>query len=293
MPRKAAKPKSELRSEEIGASPRPLWTGSLSFGLLNIPVALLSAQEEAPVSFALLDRRDFGHIGYRYYNKTTGKEVPRTEISKGFEVKDDKYVILTDEDFKRANPKAVSSLEIEDFVSLEELDPMLFDRPYYLVPGKNGEKGYRLLRDVMQESKKVAIGKVVLFRKQRLAAVMPSGEYLVLELLRFAREILTVDEMKSLGPRLDSIKISPKEIEIAETLVKEMTAKWKPERYQDTYHDDLAKMIAAKAKKGALVTAEEPLKKEEAVTATGNVVDLMPLLKRSLATGRRKRHAAK
>lgn len=294
VPRNAAKSKSSphVRHREVSeALPRALWTGSLSFGLLNIPVALLSAQEEAPISFALLDRRDFGHVGYRYYNKTTGKEVPRSEIAKGFKYKNGKYVILTDEDFRRANPRAVSAIEIEDFVSIEEVDPMLFDRPYYLVPGKNGEKGYRLLRDVMKETKKAAIGKTVIFRKQHLVAVLARGEYLVLELLRFAREVLTADEMKGFGPRLDSVKISSREIEIAESLVNEMTVKWRPEKYQDTYHEDLERLIAARAKKGGLVKAEEPAQVEEAFTTTSNVVDLMPLLKRSLATGRRKRHA--
>jgi DNA end-binding protein Ku len=189
--KKKSSPKNKSRSEKKTAdagnatSGRSLWSGSISFGLLNIPVSLGSAKEEANLSFQLLDKRDYGHIGYRQYNKTTGKEVPKDKIVKGYELQDGKFVIVDDDDFKRANPRAVSSIDIEDFVEYKEMDPMLFDTPYYLRPAKNGEKGYMLLRDVMKKEGKVAIGKVVLFRKQRLVAIIVRGEYLVLEMLRF------------------------------------------------------------------------------------------------------------
>ncbi len=272
---------TKAKGEHLG---RSLWTGSLSFGLLNIPVSLASAQEEAPVGFDMIDKRNYGRIGYRQYNKTTGKEVTRNQIVKGYEYKPGEYVLLTDEDFKRANPRAVSTIDIEDFVVLSEMDPMLFEKPYYLNPSKGGEKGYRLLRDVMKRTGKVAIGRAVLFRKQRLVAIIPRGEYLVLEQLRFAREILTSDEMASLDRRLKDVKIAPREIEMAESLVNGMTAKWNPDKYEDTYHQDLIKLLEAKAKKGTIEPAEEA---EEIVsvdeeTPKGKVVDLMPLLKKSL-----------
>jgi DNA end-binding protein Ku len=275
---------------------RSLWTGSLSFGLLNIPVSLGSAKEEADLSFQLLDKRDYGHIGYRQYNKSTGKEVPRDKIVKGYEYEDGKFVIVTDEDFRRANPRAVSTIDIEDFVQYREMDPMLFDTPYYLRPEKNGEKGYLLLRDVMKQEGKVAIGKVVLFRKQRLVAVIVRGDYLVLEMLRFDREILTADEMAGLDDRFSGVKISPREIEMAASLVNGMTSKWDPNKYEDTYQKQLLETIKAKVKKGGVEALESTEEEESVPMPRGKVVDLMPLLKKSLA-GRKgksaetKRHA--
>jgi len=165
-------------------------------------------------------------------------------------------------------------------VSANEIDPMLFSHAYYLVPAKNGEKGYLLLREVMQETEKVAIGKVVLFRKQRLVTIMPRGDYLVLEVMRFAREVLTLDEMASLTPRLKGVKVSPREIDMAEALVQGMSVKWKPEKYHDTYSEDLLKLIAAKARKGGVIEEVEPPAAEEEVPR-GKVVDLMPILKKS------------
>ena len=283
--RKAAKRKSEEKSEGGG---RSLWSGSLSFGLLNIPVTLGSAKEEADLHFQMLDSRDFGHIGYRQYNKSTGKEVPKDKITKGYEYENGKFVLVTDEDFKRANPRAVSSIDLEDFVELKDLDPMLFESPYYLRPGKNGEKGYRLLRDVMLRTNKVAVGKVVLFRKQRLVAVIPRGDFLILEVLRFDREILTVDEVEGLDARLSKVKISPREIEMAEALVAGMTSKWNARKYEDTYHEDLLRMIKLKAKKGT-ITAQDIPEVREAPESGGKIVDLMPLLRRSLEAGKKQR----
>lgn len=281
LTRTKAKPKKEAKS-------RPLWNGSLSFGLLNIPVSLTSAQQEANLSFQLLDRRDHAHIGYRQYNKNTGKEVPRNQIVKGYEYQDGKFVVVTDEDFKRANPRATSTIDIEDFVLYDEIDPMLFDTPYYLQPGKNGEKGYCLLRDVMKAEQKVAVGRVVLFRKNRLVAILVRGDYLVLEVLRFNRQILTSDEIQGLEELVAGVKISSKEIEMARALVAGMTVKWDPRKYEDSYQEQLLKVIEAKAKKGGIQALEPPEDEKEDVTPKGKVVDLMPLLKKSLESGRKK-----
>ena len=282
------KPSEENETHTGGLSGRSLWSGSLSFGLLNIPVAVHSAKEEADIGFQMLDKRNFGHIGYRQYNKTTGKEVTRDQIVKGYEYEKGKFVLVTDEDFKKANPRAVSTVDIEDFVHLEEVDPMLFENPYYLTPAQNGEKGYRLLRDVMQKTKKVAIGRVVLFRKHRLVAIIPRGDYLVLEVLRFGREVLTSDEMEGLGSKLDHVKVSSREIEMAEHLVEGMTAKFNANKYHDTYQEQLLAFIQAKAKKGT-VEATEPEEKEGEETPKSNIVDLMPLLKKSIEAGRKAR----
>lgn len=285
--RKRAK-KADDADEEGSSHSRNLWTGSISFGLLNIPVGLSGAKEGTPVSFSLLDKRNFGHVGYKQYNKTTGREIPRDQIAKGYEYQKGKYVIVTDEDFKRANPRAVSTIDIEDFVDIADVDPMMFEQPYYLMPQKSGEKGYRLLREVLDQTKKAAVGKVVLFRKQRLVSIFPRGDYLVLEVLRFAREVLTVDEMQGLDKRLKGVKVSPREVEMAEALVKGMTAKWDPDKYEDTYHKDLMKLIQAKIKKGGVIAAEEEISEDkQEPESSGDVVDLMPLLKKSLEAGRR------
>jgi DNA end-binding protein Ku len=286
---KSSKSKSATKSKR-GAktdseNPRNMWSGSLSFGLLNIPVSLRSAIEEKNVSFDLLDKKNFGHIGYKQYNKSTGREVTHSQIVKGYEYKKGKYVLVTDADFKKANPRAVSTVDIEDFIDLEEMNPMFFEKPYYLVPAKNGEKGYRLLRDVMGSTRKIAIGRVVLFRKQRLVAILPQGDYLVLMMLRFARELLTENEMPSLAGRLKDVRISSRELEMAESLVEGMTSKWDPEKYKDTYQDQLIKLIENKAKKGTIEAEEEEAETEEVETSAAEAPDLMALLKKSLEKG--------
>jgi len=288
--RPRTKSRSDSSSGEHQGRSRSLWSGSISFGLLNIPVSIVSAKQEAGISFDLLDKRDHARIGYRQYNKSTGKEVSRGEIVKGYQLGSGKYVIVSDQDFQRANPKAVSSVDIEDFVNLEDLSPMLFENPYYLCPQKGGEKGYALLRDVMRKTKKVAVGKVVLFRRQHLVAILPAGDYLVIELLRFDREIRTPDEMEGLKETLGRVKLTDKEIQMAESLLEGMTTKWDHSRYADTYEDDLLKRIHAKARKGTLVDAVEPDESESSEEAhPSKVVDLMPLLKKSLEAGKRKR----
>ncbi len=168
------------------SGPRSLWRGAISFGLVNIPVLVFSAKEQEDLHFTMLDPSDLSPIGYRYYNKSTGEEVSRASTVKAYRYKPDQYVIMTDADFKKANPKATQTIDIENFVELDEIDPVYFERAYYLKPGKSGDKGYRLLCEALQKSRKVAIAKMVLHTKQHLVAIIPRGKYLLLELLRFA-----------------------------------------------------------------------------------------------------------
>lgn len=260
---------------------RSMWNGTLSFGLLNIPVALFSAKEQKSIHFNLLDKNDFSRIGYKQFNKTTGKDVPKKDIVKGYEYEPDQFVLITEKDFTKANPKASENIDIEDFINLEDVDPLLFERPYYLSPGKNGAKGYKLLRRVMEETKKVAIGKIVLHGKQRLVAILSRGEHLVLEILRYAKEILEADEIELPNDdKLEKVKISDKELKMAKELVNGMTAKWQPEKYKDTYKNDLLKMIKNKIKGGKSIESETPEQIEP--TSDRQVIDLMPLLKKSL-----------
>ncbi len=262
---------------------RGIWSGAISFGLLNIPVSIMSSKEEERLSFRLLDKRDNSPIGYKQYNKSTGREVDRKNIVKAYEHKKNAFVVLTEEDFLKANPKATQTIDIEDFVNVEDVDILLFEKPYYLVPGKNGEKGYVLLRRVLEESKKAAVAKFVLRNRQHLVTIMARGDYLILEILRFAHEIQEVHEAEYLDDfKLDRVRISAKELQMAKSLVNDMTSKWKPEQYKDTYQDELLKYIQRKVKKGDV---EEGAEIETVTETNTNVVDLMPLLRKSLAAG--------
>ena len=270
---------------------RGIWSGAISFGLLNIPVSVMSAKEEERLSFKMLDKRNHSPIGYKQYNKATGKEVDRKNIEKAYEYKKNQFVLITEEDFLKANPKATRTIDIEDFVSLDEVDILLFEKPYYLIPGKNGEKGYVLLRKILEETKKVAVAKFVLRSKQHLVAVMARGDYLILEMLRFSHEVQEIHEAEFLDDfHLEKIKVSPKEMKAAKTLVDEMTAKWKPDQYKDTYQDELLKYIKKKIKAGDVADVEEP-EKDIKETNT-NVIDLMPFLQKSLKAGAAKKTAA-
>lgn len=261
---------------------RSLWKGAISFGLLNIPIELMNASQEKRLSFHMLDKRDNAAIGYRQYNKATGKDIDKKNIVKGFEYEKNQFVLIDNKDFIKANPKATQTVDIEDFVDIQDLDFLLFEKPYYLIPGKNGEKGYVLLRKVLEQTKKVAIAKFVLRNSQHLAAVIPKGDYLILEVLRFAHEIHEVSEVDFLDKaKMNQIKISAKELKVAQDLVQGMTTEWQPKQYKDTYQDELSKYIRRKIKSGDTEVSES--KEEENITNT-NLVDLMPLLRKSLET---------
>lgn len=264
---------------------RGIWTGAISFGLINIPVQIMSAKESESISFRMLDSRDNSPIGYKQINKSTGKEVDRKYIVKGYEYEPNQYVIMDEEDFEAANPKQTKTIDIEDFVEVEDLDPLLFEKPYYLVPAKNGEKGYVLLRKVLQKTKKAAVARFVLRKKQHLVAIMARGDYLICEQLRYAQEVREVDQARFLEDvDLEKVKISDKEIAMAQSLVDGMTADWDPDKYHDTYNDDLMKRIELKANKGDLQTAPEV---DDVKPTNTNIVDLMPLLEKSLEAAKR------
>ena len=255
-----------------------IWKGAISFGLLNIPVNLMKAEEEKNLHFSMLDKNDLHPIKYKKTNAKTGKEVPWNRIVKGYEFKKGEFVIMEDKDFKAANVEATGTIDIENFVDLADVDPMFLEKPYYLVPEKNGTKGYFLLVEAMKKSKKVAIGKIVMRSKQHLALIMARGDYLVLELLRFAHEVLEVDEVDYFST-IKKVKFTPKELKMAQDLIEGMTEAWKPDLYKDTYQTDLKKIIQRKVKAGKGKEIEYDMPEPEKLS---NVVDLMPLLKKSL-----------
>ena len=263
--------------------PRSLWKGAISFGLVNIPVVLYSAEDRNSFDLTMLDRRNMKPVGFKRYNKETDKEVGWDDIVKGYEYEKERYVVLTDEDFKRANVEATQTVDIVAFVDAEEIAPTYFETPYYLAPDKRGEKGYALLRETLRSTNKFAIANVVIRTRQYLAALIPTGDVIVLNTLRYKNEVRSVKDIEVPSGNLKTSGVSPREIEMAKKLVDEMTERWKPERYRDTYHEDLMKLIDKRIKAGkteVISEAEDDEKQEK--PAKGEVIDLMALLKRSV-----------
>lgn len=264
-----------------------IWKGAISFGLLNIPVSLQKAQQEKELSFSMLDGKDLSPIKYKKVSAKSGNEVPWDRIVKGHEYQKGEYVIMNKDDFKAANPKATQTIDIEDFVNFQDIDLMFLEKPYYLVPQKAGLKGYFLLVEALKRTNKVAIGRIVIRTKMHLVMIMAKEDYLILELLRFGHEVLDVEEVNYLKD-LEKPKFSPKELKMAEELIEGMSAEWNPEQYQDTYYDDLMKVIQMKIKAGEGQEIQWELPKESKGN-TGKVVDLMPLLQKSLEQRRKEK----
>jgi DNA end-binding protein Ku len=268
-----------------------LWTGNISFGLVNIPVSLVTAEAHDELDFTLLDERDDSPIGYQKINKSTGKPVPNDRIVRGFEYQDGRYVIVSDADLKRASPERTQRIDILSFVAAGEIPPMYFDRPYYLEPGRGGDRGYALFREALRRSGKVAVASVVVKTRQHLAAVLAQDDLLVLDLLRYAAELREPSKLRVPGG-LKSLKITDREVSMAERLIAEMTESWKPERYHDEYRDELLAFIKKRGRAGQLAASPEP--EEEAAPSRGRraeVIDIADLLQKSLAKAapRRKR----
>ncbi|HET7543156.1 MAG TPA: Ku protein [Polyangiaceae bacterium] len=264
--------------------PRAIWSGSLGFGLVQIPVALHAVEETDDLSLTLLDKRDFSPIGYERINKKTGKEVKWQDTVKGYESAPGKYVVLTERDFVAANPKSTHQIDILDFVEMSHIDPHYIDKPYVLVPGKFGKKPYVLLREVLTRSNKAGIAKLVLRTRQHLCAVIPHGKALSLLLLRFADELRETGDLDVPDENLKQLGITSKELEMAEKLVSGMVDEWQPERYRDDYRKDLLSLIHARAKAGDINTVPKAEKAPRAAKPA-KVVDLMALLAESVKSG--------
>jgi len=261
--------------------PRPIWKGSISFGLVNIPITLFPAERQFDLHFQMIDSRNHARVRYKRVNEVTGEEVPWNEIVKGYEFEDDNYILLSDEDFKQADREASKLIEIEDFVEIDAIDYAYYDKPYYLVPGKGGEKGYVLLREALRRKGKVGIARVVIRTKEYLAALIPEGDALVLDLLRYHQQLRDLDEYAIPHGELEDFKVTRKELDLAETLVESMAADWEPEKYHDEYRDALMAWIEKKASEGRTEALPEE-KEAEAAAEGGKVIDMMSLLKKSL-----------
>jgi DNA end-binding protein Ku len=259
--------------------PRGLWKGAISFGLVNVPVELFSAEKRTKeLDLTMLDKRDLAPVGYKRYNKSTEEDVPWSEIVKGYEYEDGKYVVLSDEDFRRANVEASKTVDIHAFVDRDEIAPKFFETPYYLGPGKSGAKAYVLLREALEKAGKVGIATVVIRTRQYLAAVFPEDGVLMMNTLRYADGLRQASDIEAPSAKT---RVTAKEIELALRLMKDMEEKWDPEKYKDTYRDDLMQRIEEKVKAGQTEEITEPAK-EGRQRKGAEVIDLMALLKKSV-----------
>jgi DNA end-binding protein Ku len=269
---------------------RTLWKGAISFGLVTIPVSLYPATRREELKFRMLRKSDHSPINYKRVAEADGKEVPWDQIVKGYEYEKDRYVILKDEDFARVDVEATQTVDIINFVALDDVDPLLFYKPYYLEVGKGGDKAYVLLRDSLLKTGKIAIAKVVIRARQHLAAVKPQKDGLILELMHFPEELIDVEEFKE--PKEKTI--GKAEMRMAEQLIDSMSSPWKPEDYSDDYREALEKIIEDKIEHGDKKTQSR--RKRPSKT---NIIDLAEVLKKSLQEtksakpARRRKPAAK
>lgn len=258
---------------------RVIWKGSISFGLVHIPVALYSGEQRDELNLSMLDRRDASPVGYKRVNKNTGKEVPWEHVVKGYEYDKGEYVILEDEDFEKANVKATQTVEIVGFVEAGAIPFTYFNRPYYTEPINKGEKVYALLRETLKNAGKIGVAKVVLRQREHLAALAVQDDMLVLEILRFHYELRDPAQFAVPSAELSELGISKKELEMAQRLVDDMSVTWEPESYHDEYRNDLLALIEQKMSKGTVKATGGGAAKQP---KSADVIDLMALLKKSV-----------
>jgi DNA end-binding protein Ku len=267
---------------------RTFWHGTLSFGLVEMPVGLRPAVDADELGFTLLDRRDFSPVGNKRYNKSTGREVPWEQIVRGFEYEPHEYVVLTEDEIKNAHPEATETIQILEFVNEAELDPILFDTPYYIEPERKHSRAYMLLHKALGDTGRIGIARLVLRTRGRVAAVMAHGPAMTLVLLRYAYEVKEAAEAAPPRAR-GAAAVSKAELSMAEKLIDGMTAKWEPEKYRDDYRDEVMALVRHKVKAGKTHEIVEAERKPAKRVTGGDVVDLMPLLKQSLAPPARAR----
>ena len=265
---------------------RAIWKGSISFGLVNIPIALYPATRREELKFRLLRKSDFSPVNYKRVAEKDGREVPWDQIVKGYEYEKGKYVVLKDEDFQRVDLEATQTVDIQDFVNQEEIDPMFFYKPYYLEPQKGADKAYALLRDALKDSGKVGIAKVVIKTRQYLAGVKPEDSALVLELMHFADEL--ADTGKLNVPK--KTEVGKREMNMAKSLIDSMSSKWDPENYRDEYREALMEVIEEKVEADGREIEEKPKRAPKPT----KVIDLVSVLQKSLEqTGTKKKATTK
>lgn len=260
--------------------PRAIWKGAISFGLVHIPVSLVSATSSEGVDFDWLDKRSMDPVGYKRINKATGKEISKDNIVKGVAYEKGCYVVLSEEEIRWAHPKSTQTIEIIAFVAADQIPLQNIDTPYFLAPDKRGGKVYALLRETLKKTAKVALANVVLHTKQHLAALMPLDSALVLVMLRWPAEVRSLDELE-LGSDVTKPSLTKGELDMAKRLVEDMSADWQPDAYRDSFQEKIMALVARKAKAGKIEDVESQEGSEARKSA--DVIDLTELLKRSLA----------
>jgi DNA end-binding protein Ku len=262
-----------------------IWKGAISFGLVHVPVQLYPATQSEKVGFNLLDKRSIDPIGYKQINKRTGKDVTRDNIVRGFEYEKDKYVVLSDDEIRSANPESTQTVDILAFVDAPDISFLYLDTPYFLTPDRKGEKVYALLREAMKSSGKIGVASVVLHNKQHLAALIPVGPVLALNTLRWAAEVREFDEFKLPSEDAKKAGVSPRELDMAKKLIDDMSDTWDPAKYHDTFRDDIMALVDRKIRSGKteqITDVEAPAESRQ----SADILDLSDLLKRSLGQGK-------
>jgi DNA end-binding protein Ku len=271
---------SAQRKLRMATTSRTLWKGAITFGLVHIPIGLHTAATEQGIDFDWLDKRTMDPVGYKRVNKKTGKEIDKDNIVKGVAYEDGKYVIISPDEIDAVFPKTTQTIEIERFIDAAELPFIYLERPYYVAPLNKSEKVYALLRETLIETGKIALAKVVISTKQHLAALVPSGPVLVLNLLRWGDEVKTLDSLEL--PAAGRQSLNPAEFKMAKQLVAEMTGKWDPTAFKDEFRLQVMKLVDKKVKAGKTETVIQP---QEEALESANVLDLTALLQRSLKGG--------
>jgi DNA end-binding protein Ku len=264
-----------------------IWKGAISFGLVHVPVQLYPATQSEKVGFNLLDKRTIDPIGYKQINKRTGKDVTRENIVRGFEYEKDKYVVLSDDEIRSANPESTQTVDILAFVDAPDISFLYLDTPYFLTPDRKGEKVYALLREAMKASGKIGVASVVLHNKQHLAALIPVGPVLALNTLRWAAEVRDFDDFKLPADGVKAAGVSARELDMAKKLIDDMSDKWDPSQYHDTFRDDIMALVDRKIRAGKteeITEVEAPHESRQ----SADILDLSDLLKRSLGRGKSK-----
>ena len=268
----------------MASGSRVLWKGAITFGLVHIPVGLHTASSESGINFDWLDKRTMDPVGYKRVNKKTGKEIERENIVKGIEYEDGHYVILSEKEIAAAYPKTTQTIEIEMFVPATDIPFVYLERPYYIVPINKGGKVYALLREALLKTRRVGIARVVIQTKQHLAALVPTGPALVLNLLRWGDEIRSWENLSFPAEGAEEAGINDKELKMAEQLVMDMSGKWRPEDFRDSFKDEVMKLVSEKVETGDIETVTQP-EESEGLGNGAQILDLTELLQRSLKKG--------
>jgi DNA end-binding protein Ku len=274
-------PKANPDAGKAPTSTRSLWKGAISFGLVHVPIALFSATDESDLNFKMIDKRSMDPVGYKRINKKSGKEVTMDDIVKGIEWEDGQFVLLSKEEIEKAYPRTTQTIEIEAFIPIDEVPFVYLEKPYYTAPINRGQKVYALLREALADTRKVGVAKVVISNKQHLALLMPCGPALILNLLRWGGEIRSYEALQLPPSGVKEAGIKDAELNMAKQLIKEMSSTWSADKFRDTFHDQVMKLVEDKAKAGHVEQVEK-IGADAVARSPSNVVDLTELLRRSM-----------